>query len=213
MREAALAYHLERKWSKTKILTEYLNTVYFGNGAYGIESAMRTYFGNMGQETTDPTGQPQESLPQDRAKLAASASPSQAALLAGLIASPSLYNPADNPRLAAERRNEVLKRMLSQHSITYRDYQQAIHTSIPSKEQISPPRPDSDQPYFSSWLTQQLVDRYRPGVVFGGGLKVRTTIDPQLQQAAEQAISQRPTGVGPVAALVAIDNTTGESKA
>ncbi|HEY1357503.1 MAG TPA: transglycosylase domain-containing protein [Thermoleophilaceae bacterium] len=215
MREAALAYHLERKWSKSKILTEYLNTVYFGNGAYGVESAMRTYYGSTVLPSTTPAGLPQdESQPRNQKQiLSRDATPAEAALLAGMIASPSLYDPADNPRTATKRRNEVLKDMLDQGSLTHQDYLDAVATAVPSKNQITPPRPDSDQPYFSSWLTQQLVDRYRPGLVFGGGLKVRTTIDPELQQAAEQAISSNLTGVGPDASLVAIENKTGKIRA
>ena len=77
LREAALAYHLERKWSKQKVLTQYLNSVYFGNGAYGVESAMRTYFGSSGVPLT--AGQ---------CCAARSATPAQAALLAAIIASP-----------------------------------------------------------------------------------------------------------------------------
>src|SRR4051794_3907457 len=215
MREAALAYHMERKWSKSKILTEYLNTVYFGNGAYGVESAMRTYFGSTELPTTGPDGLPQDqSQPHNRQQvLARDATPAQSALLAGMIASPSLYDPTDNPRTATKRRNEVLKDMLDQGSLTHQDYLDAVGSALPSKNQITPPRPDSDQPYFSSWLTQQLVDRYRPGLVFGGGLKIKTTIDPELQQSAEQAISSELTGVGPDASLVAIENKTGEIKA
>jgi len=215
MREAALAYHLERKWSKAKILTEYLNTVYFGNGAYGVESAMRTYFGSTEFAATNSAGLPQDQTqPQNRRRLLArSATPAQAALLAGLIASPSMYDPSDNPRTATKRRKDVLKDMLDQGSLTHHDYVDAVETALPGKNQITPPRPDSDQPYFSSWLTQQLVDRYRPGLVFGGGLKIRTTIDPELQQAAEQAISGELAGVGPDASLVAVDNKTGEIRA
>ena len=212
MREAALAYHLERKWSKNKVLTEYLNTVYFGNGAYGVESAMRTYFGSTEQPVIGPTGLPEEPQ-QNHEMLAPNATPAQAALLAGMIASPSLYDPVDNRRKATQRRNEVLKGMLDQGSITHQDYLDAVATALPTENQVTPPKPDSDQPYFSSWLTQQLVDRYRPGVVFGGGLKIRTTIDPELQQAAQQAISGRLAGVGPDASLVAIDNRTGEIRA
>ncbi|MFL5866194.1 MAG: transglycosylase domain-containing protein [Thermoleophilaceae bacterium] len=214
MREAALAYHLERKWSKTKILTEYLNTVYFGNGAYGVESAMRTYFGSTLAPTTDQTGLPQDQQPQDNHEiLARNATPAQAALLAGMIASPSLYDPADNPRTSTRRRNEVLKDMYDQGLLTHQDYLNAVGTAVPPKNQITPPRPDSDQPYFSSWLTQQLVDRYRPGLVFGGGLKIKTTLDPELQQAAQQAITSNLGGIGPSASLVAIDNKTGEIRA
>jgi penicillin-binding protein 1A len=211
LREAALAYHLERKWNKQKILTEYLNTVYFGNGAYGVESAARTYFGPdpdaLAATGQDPnasrTGPPQ----------ASQATPAQAATLAGIIASPSAYDPTQHPLAARRRRDEVLKDMLDQKMITRQQYADAVRTPPPSRGQVHPPRPDSSQPYFSSWLTQQLVDRYRPGVVFGGGLTIRTTLDPELQAAAEHAISGRLAGVGPSASLVAIDNKTGEIKA
>jgi penicillin-binding protein 1A len=211
LREAALAYHLERKWSKQKILTEYLNTVYFGNGAYGVESAARTYFGPdpaaLAANGTDPNA--------DRKgpAQAKDVTPAQAAMLAGMIASPSAYDPAEHPRHARARRDEVLKDMLDQKLITPREYHEAVITSPPTQAEIHPPRPDSSQPYFSSWLTQQLVDRYRPGIVFGGGLKIRTTLDPELQAAAEHAISGRLAGVGPSASLVAIENKTGEIKA
>src|SRR5919109_1244058 len=98
LRESALAYHLEREWSKDKILTQYLNTVYFGNGAYGIESAARTYFGAL-----HPTCGTSE-LP-----CASVLTPAEAAMLAGIIASPSLYDPAVNPTTAKERRDLVLQ--------------------------------------------------------------------------------------------------------
>ena len=84
---------------------------------------------------------------------------------------------------------------------------------MPDEDEVDPPATDSEQPYFTSWLTQQLVDRYRAGRVFGGGLKIKTTIDPELQAAAEQAIAGRLAGVGPDASLVAIENKTGEVKA
>jgi penicillin-binding protein 1A len=211
LREAALAYHLERKWSKQKILTEYLNTVYFGNGAYGVESAARTYFGpdpavaaaNGTDPNADRTGPPK----------ARDVTPAQAAMLAGVIASPSAYDPAEHPIHARARRDAVLKAMLDEKTITPREYREGVITSPPTRAEVHPPRPDSSQPYFSSWLTQQLVDRYRPGVVFGGGLKIRTTLDPELQAAAEHAISGRLAGVGPSASLVAIENKTGEIKA
>ncbi len=201
LREAALAYHLEKQWSKQKILGEYLNTVYFGNGAYGIESAMRTYFGGP-QTHYDPN---------ERA--ARNATPWQAALLAGIIASPSGFNPITNPRAALDRRNLVLKLMLQQHMISLGQYQQGIVQALPSAETINPPRPDSSQPYFSTWVTQQLVDRLGSGRVFGGGLRIRTSLDPALQAAAEQAITSNLAGVGPSASLVAIDNRTGEVRA
>lgn len=199
LREAALAYHLERKWSKQKVLTQYLNSVYFGNGAYGVEAAVRTYFG----KTPGPGGEP----------AAKHVEPAEAALLAGMIASPTMYDPTENPDKARARRNQVLKNMLEEHMIDRIEYDQGVKRALPARSEVRPPRPDSKQPYFSSWLTQQLVDRYRPGVVFGGGLRIRTTIDPELQAAAEQSINGKMAGVGPDASLVAIENKTGEVKA
>jgi len=221
LREAALAYHLERRWSKEKILTQYLNSVYFGHGAYGVESAVRTYFGD-GDEPDELEGaedsagvtlqseQPEDAAPDREARYV---SPAEAALLAGIIASPAMYDPIENPRRALERRNLVLQRMLEQGMLTRAQYDDAVDDALPDEDEIDPPDADSDQPYFTSWLTQQLVDRYRSGVVFGGGLDIKTTIDPELQQAAENAVAGRLAGIGPSAALVAIENKTGEVKA
>jgi penicillin-binding protein 1A len=201
LREAALAYHLEHRWSKQKILDNYLNTIYFGNGAYGVESAVRTYFGGRSRVY----GQ-QERLARD-------VTPAQAAMIAAMIASPSAYDPIQNPIDAKKRRDMVLHNMLDQKMITATEYQTAIQEAIPVRQNISTPHPDSTQPYFSSWVTQQLVERYGAGAVFGGGMKVTSTIDPELQKSAEQAIQGRLAGVGPTASLVAIENKTGEVKA
>jgi penicillin-binding protein 1A len=201
LRESALAYHLERKWSKPKILTQYLNSVYFGNGAYGVESAVRTYFGQ------GPAGHD----PNERA--ARDVEPHEAALLSAIIASPSAYDPVQNPEAARARRDLVLRRMLEQEMITPAEYEHGIDQAVPSAAEVTPPRPDSAQPYFSTWVTQQLVERYGPGRVFGGGLEITTTIDPALQAEAEKAVAGRLAGVGPDAALVAIENKTGEVKA
>src|SRR4051794_35587513 len=109
-REAALAYHLERKWSKEKILTEYLNTVYFGNGAYGIESAVRTYFGSgdppteregatgTGVSYTPPVSPDEQ--PDPSVREAVNVAPHEAALLAAMISSPSMYDPVQRPQAA-----------------------------------------------------------------------------------------------------------------
>src|SRR3954466_5527324 len=119
LREAALAYHLERKWTKQKILNEYLNTVYFGNGAYGVESGVRTYFG----------GRNRKYAPDER--IANDVSPAQAALLAGMIASPSAYDPVQNPIQARERRDQVLKNMYDQQMITAQEYQEGLQEALP----------------------------------------------------------------------------------
>jgi penicillin-binding protein 1A len=224
LRESALAYHLERKWSKEKILTQYLNTVYFGNGAYGVEAAVRTYFGE-GDEPEELAGAEDtagvtlqadpmlDTLADPDRRESATVTPAEAALLAGMIASPSLYDPIENPQQAGERRNLVLARMLEQEMITKGQYEEALRTPVPDEDEVDPPDADSDEPYFTTWMTEHLLDLYSPGVVFGGGLRVKTTIDPELQSAAESAIAGRLAGVGPSASLVAIENKTGEVKA
>jgi penicillin-binding protein 1A len=223
LREAALAYHLERQWPKEKILTQYLNTVYFGNGAYGIESAVRTYFGDgdeaaeragaadAGVSYTPPVAEEQQGDPD--AREAVNVAPHEAALLAGMIASPSMYDPVAHPRASRGRRNLVLQRMLSTGAITRAQYDTAIRQSLPAEDDIDPPSTESQQPYFTTWMTEHLLQEYPAGKVFAGGLKVRTTIDPELQQAAESAIVGRLSGIGPDAALVAIKNKTGEVRA
>jgi penicillin-binding protein 1A len=222
LREAALAYHLERKWPKDKILTQYLNTVYFGNGAYGIEAAVRTYFGD-GDEPDERAGAddagvsytpPVVEEEQDpSAREAIDVQPHEAALLAGMIASPTMYDPVAHPQAATARRNAVLQRMLEMKAITQRQYDDAVRLSLPAEDDIDPPNTESQQPYFTTWMTEHLLNIYRPGKVFAGGLEVKTTIDPELQQAAESAIVGRLAGVGPDAALVAIKNSTGEVRA
>jgi penicillin-binding protein 1A len=198
LKEAALAYQLERKWTKDKILTQYLNTVYFGEGAYGIESAARVYFGSV-----HPDCEPH---------CASVLDPAEAALLAGLIASPAAYSPIRDPATALNRRNLVLQRMQSDDYITERDYDRFSEQALPGESQIRPPHKISRVPYFTSWVEQQLVDRYGTGATFGGGLRIRTTLDLAYQQAAEQAVA-RIAGVGPSVALVALDNKTGGVRA
>src|SRR6478672_5626896 len=106
LREAALAYQLSHKWSKEKIITAYLNTIYFGNGAYGIESAARTYFGQDVNHVG--CGMPTHEL------CVRQLQPWEAALLAGIIQSPTAYDPATHPVAARARRDVVLRQMLEQ---------------------------------------------------------------------------------------------------
>src|SRR5205085_2426407 len=129
------------------------------------------------------------------------------------IASPSQYDPVQNPQNAYARRNVVLKAMLDQKMITDQQYATAIKQTIPSESDINQPKPDSTEPYFSTWVTQQLVDRYGAGQVFGGGLEITTTLDMPMQRAAEQAIHSKLDGIGPTASMVVIENKTGEVKA
>ena len=133
LREAALAYQLTHKWPKEKILTEYLNTIYFGEGAYGIESAAETYFGH--EEAHAGCGLPKAPLCVEELK------PSEAALLAGIIASPSGFNPVTHPQAANERRAVVLKDMFEQHYIDAAQYQRRHQRSRCRGEQnVQPPQ-------------------------------------------------------------------------
>jgi penicillin-binding protein 1A len=204
LREAALAYHLTRKWSKQKVLTEYLNAIYFGNGAYGIESAARTYFG---REPGHPgCGGPARPCAKELKSW-------EAALLAGMVANPSAFDPLAHAAAATARRNLVLHRMLDQGRLSGPEYADATAQALPAPENILPPREETGQPYFTTWIKQQVVDRFGSGEAFGGGLKIRTTLDLDLQKAAEQAIRQRLGGIGPSAAMVVLDNRSGEVRA
>jgi penicillin-binding protein 1A len=209
LREAALAYQLTRKWSKERILRNYLNTIYFGNGAYGIESAAQTYFGH------DHAG-----CEEDKARpCAAQLELHEAALLAGMVASPSGFDPVAHPAEARRRRAVVLDRMLDQGLIDQAGHDAAAAESLPTRADISPPREDTKYPYFTSWVKQQVVDKLGGGQLgarraFTGGLTVRTTLDSKVQEAATTAIRNwLPFASGPRASMVAIENKTGMVRA
>jgi penicillin-binding protein 1A len=201
-REAALAYRLERHWSKDKILTEYLNTIYFGEGAYGIEAAARTYFGNA----HPGCGTPEEPC-------ADVLEPWEAATLAAIIASPSAYDPKVYPENALMRRNLVLEKMYEQGYITSTQFEEGSQQALPAPTDIEPPRLDSKAPYFTSWLRQQLVERYGAAKTFFGGLKVKTTLDLRLQGAAEEAVNSYLGYLPPTASVVVLDNKNAGVKA
>jgi penicillin-binding protein 1A len=216
LREAALAYHLTRKWSKNKILTEYLNTIYFGNGAYGIESAARIYFG---ADHKDPNNANAECGTRGEPMCASLLNPEESALLAGMVANPSGYDPQTHWKTALARRNLVLKDMLDQGYLTQSDYRGALSDTAPPA--IQPPQDltthstDLNLGYFNTWVRQQLVDRYGPKI-FRQGWRIRTTLDLDLQKAAEGAVrSYFPpsTPDRPTAAMAVIDNKSGEVRA
>jgi penicillin-binding protein 1A len=188
LKEAALAWQLERRWSKDRILTAYLNTIYFGNGAYGIEMAARVYFNEHASDLT----------------LA------QSALLAGLPASPGAYDPATNPKAAEGRRRVVLQLMRDEGLISLKEQLTADAQKLPKPKSIHLPVTSGRQGYFAEYVKQQLVPYYGSGKVFGGGLKVYTTIDLDLQRLAAEAIDEwLPDRHDPTAALVAIDPRDG----
>jgi penicillin-binding protein 1A len=201
-REAALAYRLERHWSKDKILTEYLNTVYFGEGAYGIEAAARTYFG----AAHPGCGTPEEPC-------ASVLEPYEAAMLAGIIQSPSAYDPKVYPENALARRNVVLEKMYEQDYISEEQMAEGMKHAPPSPNTIEPPTFESKAPYFVAYLRQQLLERYGASKAFYGGLKVKSTLDLQLQEAAEEAVASYLGYLPATASVVVIDNHNAGIKA
>ncbi|MEP6892848.1 MAG: transglycosylase domain-containing protein [Gaiellaceae bacterium] len=192
IREAALAWQLTQRWSKDRILLAYLNTIYFGNGAYGIQQAAQAYFGIRAR----------------RLDLA------QSALLAGIPADPSAYDPVTRPAEARARRHGVLLLMVKQQKITVGQLQHADKELLPRAEDVRLPGKGGLAPYFVNYVKDQLVARYGTRRVFGGGLHVTTTIDLGLQDIARAAIKKiLPNPDGPAAALVAIDPRDGSVKA
>jgi len=195
LKEAALAWQLEsgsHRRSKDWILTAYLNTIYFGNGAYGIGQAALTYFGKPASELTLP----------------------EAALLAGIPRDPARYDPVTNPRAATLRRRLVLDQMLAQGAIAPNQYHAARSAALPSPDEVQLPGTQERQgQYFVNYVKEQLIndEKYGTGRVFGGGLRVYTTLDLRLQKMARGAIAKVLSNPeGPQAALVAIDPRTGD---
>jgi penicillin-binding protein 1A len=197
LKEAALAWQLEQRHKDDKdwILTAYLNTIYFGNGAYGIGQAALTYFQKPASKLTLP----------------------EAALLAGIPRDPAQFDPVTNPKAAKERRRVVLDQMLQQRIIAADQYHAARSAAMPAPDHIRLPGTQEKQgQYFVNYVKQQLVsdDDYGPGAVFGGGLRVYTTLDTRLQKMARKAIAQvLKDPNGPQAALVAIDPRDGAIRA
>jgi penicillin-binding protein 1A len=192
VREAALAWQLEQRWSKERILTAYLNTIYFGNGAYGILQAARAYFGKKASELTLP----------------------EAALLAGIPTDPSRYDPVQHPAGARARRSHVLAQLQEQGKITRAERRLAERAPLPRPEDVRLPGTQGPAPYFVNYVKDQLVAKYGADRVFGGGLEVTSTIDLKLQEKASEAISAVLSDPeGPVAALVAIDPRDGAVRA
>jgi penicillin-binding protein 1A len=172
-REAVMAYRLEQVMSKDEILERYLNTVYFGNGAYGVQAAAETYFGKNVQQLEWP----------------------EAALLAALIRDPRDYDPFVNPAVAIERRHIALQRLVEVGKLTSGEADLYGFTPLPTaRSQVAIPPKD----YFIDQVTQLLLDdpsfnigsdqTERNNAVFKGGLRIYTTLDPQLQL---QAIAAR----------------------
>jgi penicillin-binding protein 1A len=190
LKEATLAWQLEQHWHKDQILTAYLNTIYFANGAYGVERAARTYFGHDAAKLTLP----------------------EAALLAGIPEDPSRYDPVAHPATAKARRTVVLRLMLTQGVIDASQFRRAVRAPMPKPQNVHLPGIVGQSPYFGEYVKQQLLGDPQFGAkrVYGGGFRVHTTINLKLQLLARAAIDKwLPGKDGPQAALVAINPTNG----
>ena len=193
VREMLLAMKLEQEFGKDKILQHYLNTVYYGHGAYGIEAAARTYFGVSASELTVL----------------------QSATLAGVLHAPELYDPIDRPDDNRFRRDYTLDQMVlygyldEDRAQNLKDKDCCGTLEDTTKDRIDAP---GDAEYFVDHVRRSLFELYGSARVYGGGLEVTTSLDLDLQRAAEQAVNANlPGTVGnPSAALVSIDVETGE---
>ncbi|NTW29503.1 MAG: PBP1A family penicillin-binding protein [Coriobacteriia bacterium] len=184
--EAMLASKVNKLYSKDQVLELYMNTICFGHGAWGVESAAQLYFGKSVENLT----------------LA------ESAMLAGVIKSPGTYSPYVDLTAAKQRRDTVLSQMLSQGYISQADYDAAVATPV---KPVGLKSAASNAPYFVQWVTAQLVGMYGDDVLYRDGLTITTTLDLTTQQAAEKAIADtlnKPED--PSAALVSIRPGTGE---
>ena len=194
IQEALLAFEIERYYTKDEILERYLNLIYFGAGAYGIEAAAHEYFG---------TGVARISI-------------AQAAMLAGLPAAPSDYSPYVNRKHAVERQRHVLERMRASGYITQSQLDVALAAPLGLMSERLTGLQSFKYPYFTTYATHVLDSTFGTQAVYEGGLEVNTTLDPHLQKLAQDAVNW---GVGRAvneginahqAALVAIRPQTGE---
>jgi penicillin-binding protein 1A len=196
IKEAILAFQLERRYTKDEILELYLNQVYFGSGAYGVESAAKIFFGKSVKDL----------------------SLAECALVAGMPKSPSRYSPLVNPDLALKRRNMVLKQMRDTHIISDAAYQQALQEALYSN---GGRLKQSKAPYFVEYIKTFLEEELGSTRLYKGGLSIYTTLDYRLQSAAEKAVADGVAALAdrmkhahikdptPEAALISIDLTTG----
>ena len=196
VREAYLALKVEEIYSKEEILMMYLNTIYYGHGAYGIEAAANTYLSKHASDLT----------------LA------EAALLVGLPNSPSMYDPTVNPDLALQRRNTVLDRMLSNGKITQEEHDaaQAEPLALNVTETSSTGIEVNAYPEFVEYIRALMEEEFSYDSLFSGGLTVYTTIDPNVQNAAQAAVTDQLNAVGLSdldAGMTILDNKTGYIRA
>jgi penicillin-binding protein 1A len=189
--EASLAWQYEKEHTKGEILGQYLNTVYFGSNAYGAEAAAKTYFNKKASDLTL----------------------SESALLAGIINLPGVYDPFIDPESAKARRNVVLDRMLEYGYITKEEHDKAVASKLVlSRGRV---QYQNDNEYFLNAVRKEIAEEYGDDMVYEGGLKIYTTLDPELQAMANNAVDSivNPEAGDPSASLVSIDPATGAVRA
>ena len=199
IKEAFLARQMENKYTKDEILNMYLNQIYFGEGAYGVESASLTYFGKHVQDI-------------DLA---------EAATLAAIPKSPNYYDPMENPKANKERRDLVLDQMVKYGHITQADAQKAKAEDVKIRKEENTAKKKDLRSYFFDYICQQIIDKYGADMLYKGGLKIYTTLDSSMQAKAEHAIRYLPDIwtedsdhlTQPQVGLVALDPTNGYIKA
>lgn len=191
MTEASLAWQYEKEYTKDEILEQYLNTVYFGANAYGAEAAARTYYD----------------------KDAADLDLQESAMLAGIINLPGAYDPFSDPGSAKARRDVVLGKMLEYGYVSQEEHDEAVAQDLNlSRGEIEP---ESDNAYFLDAVRKELAEKYGDAALYEGGLKIRTTLDPRLQELAVAAVDKvvSPESGDPSASLVSVEPSTGAVKA
>ena len=191
MTEASLAWQYEEEHEKAEILEQYLNTVYFGANAYGIEAAARTYYDKEAADLSLP----------------------ESALLAGIINLPGTYDPFNDPESARKRRDTVLDRMLMHGYVTQEERDEAAAEDLNlSRGQVEP---ESENEYFLDAVRKELAEQYGDRALYEGGLKIYTTLDPRLQEHAAAAVDKvvDPAADDPSASLVSVEPSTGAVRA
>lgn len=197
IQEVFLALRLEQQYTKQEILELYLNQIYFGQGAYGVQAAAKTYFGKDVSELDT----------------------NECAVLAGIPKSPNYYSPLNSMEAAQKRKATVLDQMVKY------GYMNAMTANSLKKEPLKLAKPHADDnsntpKYFVNYVIQELINKYGADAVYKDGLKIYTTIDMDMQRAAEEAMKNLPNSSTdangnkqPQGALVAIDPATGYIKA
>ncbi|MGH7765385.1 MAG: transglycosylase domain-containing protein, partial [Candidatus Dormibacteraceae bacterium] len=192
VQELVLAETIQQRYTKDQILSMYLNRVYFGHGAYGIGAAARTYFARDAKDLT----------------------PAQAAFLAGVIQAPTAYDPVTHYDLAREREKYVLQGMVSTGALSSADADKAYREDIKSELDIQPTARQSKAPHFVDQVLADLERMFGSAAIQQGGIVVHTTIDLDLQQIAQSAVTNGVKDLSSMnvnnSAMLAADPKTGE---